>query len=107
MFANRSSAAGIWGWIAPLRALRRRRRRFASSCFLAAGIAFGNLLYLVLTRAERTFDRLHLPIVFVLVTLMGALFWMGASAEGEVTKIEREIDELEAEAVRRLERGSL
>jgi hypothetical protein len=104
--ARRSTAAGIWGWIEPLRAQRRKRRRFASSCFLAAGVAFGSLIYLVLTRADRTFDPAHLPVFLALVGLMVATFCLGASAEGEIARLEEEIAELEEEAVRRLgERG--
>jgi hypothetical protein len=92
----------VWGWIAPLRALRRRRRRFASLCFLGAGVAFGTSVYLVLTRVERAFDAAHFPILAGLVVLMVMLFHLGASAEAEVAKLEQEIAELEAEAVRLL-----
>lgn len=103
MVAQRNKAAGVWGWIAPLRKLRRRRRRFASLCFLAAGIAFGSGIYLVITRAERAFDPAHLPIFAGLVLLLVALFWLGTSAEAEIAKIDEEIADLEAEAVRLLE----
>lgn len=103
---NRSTAAGVWAWVAPLRALRQKRRRFASAAFLAAGIAFGTLLYLVISHPERTFANAHLPVFLCLVALMAALFWLGANAEVEVSKLEREIAALEEEAVRRLgERG--
>ncbi len=102
MVAHRSTAAGVWGWIAPLRRLRRRRRRFASACFLAAGIAFGSLVYLVLTRVDRVFDATHFPIFAGLVILMVGLFYLGASAESEIARIEQEIADLEAEATRLL-----
>jgi len=100
--ARRSPAAGVWGWIAPLRQRKRKRRRFASACFLAAGIAFGTSIYLVITRAERAFDAAHFPIFAALIVLMVALFSLGAGAEAEVARIEQEIAELEAEAVRLL-----
>ena len=96
------AAAGVWSWTDPLRKLKRRRRRFASFCFLGAGIALGSAVYLLLTRADRTFDPLHLPLFLGLVALMIALYWLGANAEAEVTKIDEEIAELEAEAIRLL-----
>ena len=99
-------ASGVWRWTTPLRRLRRRRRRFASLCFLGAGIAVGSAFYLVVTRVHQTFDPHHFPIFAGLVLLIVLLFWLGASAEGEVARIEAEIAELEAEAVRQLERGS-
>lgn len=102
MVAQRTTAAGVWGWIGPLRQLRRKRRRFASLCFVGAGIAFGSLIYMVLTRVDRAFDATHFPIFAALVLLMVGLFHLGGGAESEVARIDQEIADLEAEAVRLL-----
>jgi hypothetical protein len=103
MGAARTPAAGIWGWITPLRKQRTKRRRFASLCFLAAGISFGTALYLLITRVDRTFDGAHFPLFAALVLILVAMFVLGASAESEVAKLDAEIAELEAEAVRLLD----
>ena len=88
-----------------MRALRKRRRRFASACFLAAGVAFGTCVYLVVAHVERTFSPSRFPFFAGLVALMVSLVWLGASAETEVQRIDEEIAEIEAEAVRLLEQG--
>jgi hypothetical protein len=56
----------------------------------------------LLTRVERTFDNAHLPLFVALVLILVAMFVLGASAESEVQRIDAEIAELEAEAVRLL-----
>jgi hypothetical protein len=96
----------VWQWTSPLRALRKRRRRFASASFLAAGVAFGTAVYLVVAHAERTFQPARFPFFAGLVALMVALVWLGASAENEVQRIDEEIAEIEAEAVRLLDQAA-
>ena len=100
MATKRPSASALWNWTIPLRRLKQQRRRFASSCFLAAGIAFGTTLYLLATRVDRLADPRFLTLLFVLVGLLVALFFLGVSAESDVEKIDAEIAELEAEATR-------
>ena len=91
----RSDARAIWRRGVPLRRLRGRRRRFASACFLFAGLAFGTSLYLLRTRFLKVSGPTELPIFVGLVALMVALFVLGASAEGEVSRIDEQLQELE------------
>ena len=94
----------IWKRGVPLRRLRSRRRRFASACFLLAGIAFGTSLYLLRTRFLKVVGPAHLPALIGLIALMTALFVLGASAEGEVTRIDEQLLELEEQIGNALKR---
>ena len=90
-----ANVRALWQRGVPLRRLRSRRRRFASACFLFAGLAFGTSLYLLRTRFLKVSGPTELPIFVGLVALMVALFVLGASAEGEVSRIDEQLQELE------------
>src|SRR4051812_48926519 len=79
---------------APLVALRRRRRRFSSLCFFFAGIAFGTALYLVRAHFDALSDPRRRAVLFSLVGLLVALFWLGARAETEVSELDERLREL-------------
>jgi len=88
----------------PLRlvAERRARRRRANLCFFAAGIGFGTALYLLRTRFHTLAPPEKGLAFLTLVAIMVGLFWLGARAESDVTRIEARLRELaEARATRR------
>ena len=87
----------LWSRGVPLRRLRARRRRFASLCFLFAGIAFGTSLYVLRTRFVKVVGPAYWPTFIGLVALMVALFVLGASAEGEVSRIDEQLEALETQ----------
>jgi hypothetical protein len=78
--------------LGPLRALRRRRRRLSSACFLVAGVGFGTVFYFLRARFQLVLDR-SLAAAALLALTVGA-FWLGARAEAEVADIDEKIREL-------------
>jgi hypothetical protein len=79
---------------APLQALRRRRRRLASACFLVAGFGFGTLAYLLRARSHELRDAGKQVTFFALVVVTVAAFWLGARAEAEVGQLDEQLRDL-------------
>jgi hypothetical protein len=72
-----------------LKALRKKRRRLSSACFLVAGVGFGTVFYLLRARFQLVRDR-GLFAAALLALTVGA-FWLGARAEAEVAELDEKI----------------
>ena len=70
----------------------RHFRRVSSLAFLLAGAAFGTALFLLRARFSTLQSPRRTGALLGLVAAMALAFWLGARAEAEVTRVDRQLN---------------